>query len=82
MQLKKSCVKCLTIDFSFWKNREKQILEFYDQIDQRIGDFLTITKSPCVNIYREMIESTVAGTLILLISYNNIFHLKYELLFH
>jgi hypothetical protein len=51
----------MCIDFSFWKNREKQILQFYNQIDQQIGEFLSITRSPCVDLYRQMIETTMSG---------------------
>lgn len=48
-------------DISFWKNREKQFQEFYEQIDQQIGDYLFLTKSACMDIYRQTIETATAG---------------------
>lgn len=52
-------------DLEFWKNREKQLVHFYMQIDQNIGKYLTITKSPCMDIFRQIIETTVTGKSIL-----------------
>lgn len=52
----------LYIVLDFWKNREKQLLEFYEQVHQKpIDDFLTKTKSPCKRIYRQIIKIVVAG---------------------
>jgi len=55
------------IDLDFWKNREQQFIHFHEQIDEKIGDFLTVTKSPCMDIYKQIIETTVTGKLIYLI---------------
>ncbi|KAL4088975.1 hypothetical protein QTP88_024053 [Uroleucon formosanum] len=44
---------------AFWKNREQQFIHFHEQIDKQIGHFLTITKSPCMDIYKQIIETTV-----------------------
>ncbi|XP_025205784.1 dynein beta chain, ciliary-like [Melanaphis sacchari] len=46
--------------FDFWINREKQLIHFHEQIGQQIGHYLTITKSPCLNIYKQIIETTVS----------------------
>jgi len=52
----------LYVVLDFWKIREKQLLEFYEQINQKpIGDFLTVTKSPALDIYRKIIETAVTG---------------------
>lgn len=48
-------------DLAFWRSREKQFVEFYEQIDLKVGDFLIITKSPCMEIYRQIIDTTVTG---------------------
>lgn len=50
------------IVLDFWKIREKQLLEFYEQVHQKsIDDFLSKTKSPCRGIYRQIIDIVVAG---------------------
>lgn len=59
--MKLTYYKFIPTDLAFWKHREKQILEFYEQIDQRIGDFLVVTHSPCVDLYREIKEKAMAG---------------------
>lgn len=51
----------LALDLTYWKNREKQFLEFYEQMDQQIGNYLFITKSPNMDMYRQIIESGVTG---------------------
>jgi len=54
-------------DLAFWKNREQQFINFQEQIDQQIGNFLTITKSPSIDIYKQIIETTVTGKSIFII---------------
>lgn len=49
------------IDLVFWKNKEKQLLEFYEHIDQQMGHFLFLTKSPCMDMYRRIIEIGITG---------------------
>ncbi|VVC32244.1 Hypothetical protein CINCED_3A002285 [Cinara cedri] len=44
---------------TFWKNREKQFQEFYEQIDQQVGDYLHLTKSPCMDVYRQTVEIAI-----------------------
>lgn len=55
------CVHFCT-DLDFWKNRERQFLEFYEQLDEKIGLFLAATRSPCVGIYRQISETAEKGT--------------------
>lgn len=63
----------------FWKNREKQFVVFYEQInDKQIGEYLIITKSPCMNIYREIIEIAVTGKSFLLVTTIFFFYLSYN----
>lgn len=56
----------LGLDLAYWKNREKQFLEFYEQVDQQMGKYLFITKSPNIDMYRQIIESGVIGNKYLL----------------
>lgn len=52
----------LYVVLDFWKIREKQLLEFYEQINQKqIGDFLIVTKSPALDVYRKIIATAVTG---------------------
>lgn len=53
-------------DLDFWRNRERQFLEFYEQLDENIGLFLAATRSPCLGIYRQISETAEKGTHIIL----------------
>jgi hypothetical protein len=61
MKIKLIYFQFIPIDIVFWKNQEKQISLFYEQIDQRIGDFLIVTNSPYVDLYREIKERAMTG---------------------
>lgn len=46
----------------FWKAREKQFLEFYEQINKKeIYYYLSHTKNPVLDVYRKIINTTVSG---------------------
>lgn len=49
------------VDLEFWTNREKQFLEFYEQLDENIISLLTVTRSPCLGIYRQILETAEKG---------------------
>jgi len=52
----------------FWKTREKQFLEFYEQINKKeICYYLSLTKSPVLDVYRKLIKTTVSGNIIIVI---------------
>lgn len=53
--------KFLPTDLAFWQRQEKLILKYYEQIDQRIGDYLTVTKSPCIDLYKQTKLTAMLG---------------------
>lgn len=58
------CKRTCEISFSdldFWRNRERQFLEFYEQLDEKIGLFLAATRSPCLDIYKQISEIAEKG---------------------
>lgn len=55
------CLNVCTV-LDFWKNREKQLLEFYEQLDRyAIGEYLKATESPCMETFREIMETAMTG---------------------
>lgn len=47
--------------FAFWKTREKQMIDFIQQIDPQIGKFLSITKSSSFDVYKQLIDIGING---------------------